>query len=121
MLENMLLSIMEEAGTAVMILAENVERHEFFASRLTRNEVQRQLLIIAGAVDKVMPTLRQQMPELEWDGWDKVGRELGLARPPFLAATDELVWFALRSLVPATLIWLKVYRQNQPELFAFHV
>jgi hypothetical protein len=30
---------------------------------------------------------------------------------------DEALWFACEAMVPATLLWLRVYRQNQPELF----
>lgn len=30
---------------------------------------------------------------------------------------DEALWFATTSLVPALLLWLRVYRQGQPELF----
>jgi len=117
MLESVLFTIMEEAGTALMILGEDVEREEFLASRLTRSEVQRQLLIMAGAADKVPAAARLLMPELEWDGWDKVKRELHQDQP----GADDALWFALRSLVPATLMWLQVYRKNQPELFAFTV
>ena len=34
-------------------------------------------------------------------------------------ARDEALWFAVRSLVPATLMWLRVYRESNPELFGF--
>jgi len=30
---------------------------------------------------------------------------------------DEALWFACEAMVPATLLWLRVYRQNQPEFF----
>lgn len=117
MLNSVLFLIMEEACTAVLILGADVEREEFLASRLTRGEVQRQLLIIANAADDVPAAMRQLLPELEWDGWDKVRRELQQAQP----GADEVLWFALRSLAPATLMWLQVYRKNEPELFAFTV
>jgi hypothetical protein len=32
-------------------------------------------------------------------------------------ALDETLWFACNSLMPATLLWLRVYQQSQPELF----
>jgi hypothetical protein len=36
-------------------------------------------------------------------------------------AQDDALMFGVRSLVPATLTWLKVYEQAQPELFtAWH-
>ena len=37
----------------------------------------------------------------------------GLARDTL----DETLWFACEALVPATLLWLRVYQQSQPELF----
>lgn len=30
---------------------------------------------------------------------------------------DEALWFACEALAPATLLWLRVYQQSQPELF----
>lgn len=115
MLNGALFAIIEEAGTAVMILGEEVEREEFLASCLTRGEVRRQLLAIANAAASVPAATRQMMPELEWAGWDRLGRALHQG----LAEEDEALWFGLRSLAPATLMWLQVYRKNRPELFAF--
>jgi hypothetical protein len=31
---------------------------------------------------------------------------------------DEALRFAVQSLVPATLSWLRVYRQSEPDLFS---
>jgi uncharacterized protein with HEPN domain len=117
MLNHALFAIMEEAGTAVMILSENVELPEFLASRLTRAEVQRQLRIMSGAIGSIPAAKRQQLPELEWDGWDRLGRALQGEN----ADANDAVWFAVRSLTPATLIWLQIYRKNQPELFALTI
>lgn len=117
MLNSALFAIIEEAGSAVMIMTEEVERQEFLASRLTRREVQRQLLIIAGCTGNLAPDARQLLPELPWDGWYTVAQELNNAN----TTVDDLLWFSVRSLVPATLMWLQVYRQNQPELFTFTV
>lgn len=115
MLNSALFAIVEEAGTAVMILTEEVEQAEFLNSRLTRAEARRQLLILAAAVGVVPAEARSLLPELEWDAWSKVAHELGQTG----AGADEFLWFTVRSLVPATLLWLQVYRRNQPELFAF--
>jgi uncharacterized protein with HEPN domain len=116
MLHSALFAIIEEAGTAVMILGEEVARDEFMASRLTRAEVQRQLTIMIAAVASVPAPARDLMPELEWAGWSKLGRELQLEA----AQAEDALWFALHSLVPATLMWLQVYRRQQPELFTFN-
>ena len=111
-----LLAILEEAGTAVLTLTEGVDEGEFFASRLTREESKRQVQTLARTTLQVPPECRRLMPEIDWDGWLKVGHDL-----PLKANEEgrELLWFAIRSLTPATLLWLRVYRQNQPELFDF--
>ncbi len=121
MLNHALLSIMQEAGTKVMILGEDVERAELMGSKLTRREMQRQLLILANAADSIPAAIRDQLPELEWDGWQKIGKALRLASAASDTDTDEALWFALRSLTPATLMWLQVHRQANPQLFAFSV
>ena len=83
-------------------------------SRLTRAEVLRQLTTLANSAQQVDADLRRDMPELDWSGWDTL-------RPRFSAgpgaALDEALWFACESVVPATLLWLRVYQQSHPALF----
>ncbi|TXT37043.1 MAG: hypothetical protein FD135_3881 [Comamonadaceae bacterium] len=108
------LGLIEQAATAVAILVEGLEREELLRSRLTRQEVLRQLITLAHSAAQVEPPERLQMPELDWDGWDALQRRFA---EPASAALDEALWFACESLVPATLLWLRVYQQSQPELF----
>ncbi|MBV5286544.1 MAG: hypothetical protein JZU45_10730 [Methyloversatilis discipulorum] len=91
------LAMLDEACSGVLILGEGLERDEFLSSRLTRAEVGRRL------------------PEIDWAGWSLLARTLPDQGP----ASDDTLWFALTSLVPATLMWLRLYRQREPELFAF--
>jgi uncharacterized protein with HEPN domain len=109
-----LLGLIERAGTSVAILVEGLARDELLRSRLTRAEVLRQLMTLADSVGQVDAPARAAMPELDWSGWDAM-------RPRFAsapgAALDDALWFACESLVPATLLWLRVYQQSQPELF----
>ncbi len=109
-----LLGIIEQAGTAIATLVEGLERDELLRSRLTRTEVLRQLKTLANSVGQFDPAARSEMPELDWTGWDAM-------RPRFSApageSLDEALWFACESLVPATLLWLRVYQQSQPVLF----
>ncbi len=109
-----LLGIVEQAGLAIATLAEGLERDELLRSRLTRAEVLRQLRTLADSLGQVEPCARQEMPELDWDGWDALRPRLS---GPSGQALDEALWFACESLVPATLLWLRVYRQSQPALF----
>lgn len=115
MLNASLLSIIEEAGIAVLILTEGLEEEEFRNSRLTRAEVGRQVKVMTGLAGKLPPRTCTLMAEVDWAGWATVARQLN---EPGWTAEDAL-WFAARSLIPATVMWLRVYRKNQPELFDF--
>lgn len=113
MLNASLLSIIEEAGVAVLTLTEGLEKDEFLASRLTRAETQRQVKIMSDTAASLPPQTQTLLAEVDWVGWHTVARQLGEDRN----AEQEALWFAVRSLVPATLMWLRVYRKNEPEVF----
>ncbi|NTV10727.1 MAG: hypothetical protein HGA47_08115 [Zoogloea sp.] len=112
-----LLAIIEEAGTAVLTLTEGVDEGELLASRLTRGEVLRQLQNIAETAANLPPHVRTRLPEIDWEGWTGTMRSLRLGG----VLEDEAICFAVRSLVPATLMWMRVYRQEHPALFSFSV
>ncbi|MDP9902783.1 hypothetical protein [Variovorax ginsengisoli] len=109
-----LLALIEQAGTGIAILVEGLARDELLRSRLTRAEVLRQLHTLVDSAGQVPPTLRGEMPELDWPGWDAMRVQL---RAPPGEALDEALGFACESLVPATLLWLRVYQRSQPALF----
>lgn len=115
MFDAALLSIIEEAGIGVLTLTEGLQQDEFFVSRLTRQETQRQLKAMSTALAAVPQATQTRLAEIDWSGWQMVTRQL---ESPNNDAQSTL-WFAVRSLVPATLMWLRVYRANQPELFAY--
>ena len=117
MLNAVLFAIIEEAASTILILTDDADKDELLASRLTCAEVQRQLLIMAGMMAEISDQTRDRMPELEWVGWNATIRAFKGSR----AWADEALWFAVRSLVPTTLIWLRVYRQKRPELFTPHI
>lgn len=113
MLNASLLSIIEEAGVAVLTLTEGLEQDEFLASRLTRAETLRQVRIMSASAGNVPPATQALLPEIEWRGWRTVAQQLDEGP----TAQGEALWFTVRSLIPATLMWLRVYRKNQPEVF----
>jgi uncharacterized protein with HEPN domain len=113
-LNSALLSLMEQAGSAIATLMEGLERDELLRSRLTRAEVLRQLRTLADSAGQIAPAARREMPELDWTGWDAMRSRFSA---PAGEALDEALWFACESLVPATLLWLRVYQQSQPALF----
>lgn len=108
------LGILENAGEAILTLTDDITPEEFFASRLTQQEVLRQTRIMAETAANVSETLKRQMPEIDWAGWFVLHSQLvgqgGFER--------DALWFAVRSLVPATLMWMRVYRKDVPELFS---
>jgi uncharacterized protein with HEPN domain len=118
MLHSALLGLIQGSCESVLILVEQLPRDELIRSRLTRAEVQRQLATLAASVAQIEPEQRATMPEFDWSGWALMGMQL--ARPPG-ETLDEALWFASQSLVPATLLWLRVYRQSQPDLFRMSV
>jgi len=119
MLAAALLAIVEEACTSVLILTEEVSAEEFLRSRITRAEVLRQLRSVAAALGEVPQATRAALPEFEWAGWLATARNFDGPGTGNGDAAGEAIWFAVRSLVPATLMWLRVYRQSRPELFVF--
>jgi len=122
MLNASLLSIIEEAGTAVLTLTEGLGQGEFMGSCLTRAETLRQVLIMSSSMANVPPSTQALLPEIGWRGWLAVKQQLEgsigvLHKDELRAVQNDALWFAVRSLVPATLMWLRVYRHNQPEVF----
>jgi uncharacterized protein with HEPN domain len=99
----------------VLTLTEGLEQDEFLRSRLTRLETQRQLKTMCETIAALPARTKALLAEVDWSGWSTVARQLD--------ATDDeardTLWFAVRSLAPATLMWLRVYRKNQPELFEY--
>ena len=108
-----LLGLVEEAAANVLILIEGIEAEELLHSRLTRQEVKRQLLDIANSLGNLQATLHSQMPELDWDAWATTVRHLNSSDQQ-----DASLWFAASALTPATLMWLRFYREREPRLFA---
>ena len=109
------LSLVEEAGAGVLVLVDGLDPQEFARSRLTRREVCRQLLVMAESLAGLPDSVRGAMPEVDWDAWARLPPRLDAQ--PVADAGEDAAWFAAASMVPATLSWLRVYRQHQPALF----
>ncbi|PWV61145.1 hypothetical protein [Plasticicumulans acidivorans] len=112
-----LLSLVERTGTDILTIVEGLSEEEFFRSRLTRQEVRRQVCLLASTLAGAPPLLRERLPELAWNDWARTALILGDGAD---AAQERLaLWQALNVLVVETLSWLRVHRESQPELFAF--
>lgn len=115
MLNAALLSIIEEAGIAVLTLTEGLEEDEFLASRITRTETLRLVKTMSESAANISSQVQTLFMEVDWNGWRSVARQLGENG----TAAQEALWFAVRSLVPVTLMWLRVYRKDQPGVFEY--
>lgn len=115
MLSGALLAIIDKAGHDAAVLIDGLGEAEFLRSRVTRAEVRRRVRTIADTATNMPPALRTQLAQIDWDGWIAIGARLRQDG----ALADETLWFAARSLVPATLMWLADYRRSHPALFEF--
>jgi len=115
-----LLSLVMQAAEDVIVLVDGLSEADFRRSRLTRAEARRRLASIASALAGLPAEVVRAAPEIDWDAWRATARALdeggGEAAPAIDAA-----WFAATALAPATLSWLRVYRQQQPGWFSFSV
>ena len=104
-----------EAGEGVLTLAEGLQPEDLQRSRLTRQALLTLLRDLGTAMTAVPPPARQAMPEIDWDGW--------LALPRALQHNDteqahEALVMGVYSLVPATLLWFRVYQPQCPTWFS---
>ena len=106
--------LVEQTLTDVLTLAEGLDQTALLRSRLTRAQVQTQLLTIADALGALSIDKVESAPELNWQGWAGARMDLASNQPE---ARDAALWAAVSGLVPETLIWLRVYRDQRPSLF----
>lgn len=111
-----LLQVIDAAGEAVLTLTESLTEAEFRRSRLTRHEVHRQLCTLADTLAALPPALLQGMPEIDAHAWRAARQAFALADE---TPRDDALWFAVQSQVPATLSWLRLYRQSHPQWFTY--
>ncbi|NML28955.1 hypothetical protein [Zoogloea dura] len=110
-----LLANIIDAGTDALTLAEDMDEATFRRSRLARSEISRLVGVIATNLADLPDAQRQQFAEIDWSAWSALTPQLQHDGPE----RDEALWFATRALVPATLMWLRVYKEGAPGLFEF--
>lgn len=108
------LEAFEQATTSLLTLSEGLEREELARARLTRLEVRRFLLDATSAIEALSPEAQDALPELDRAAWRATRQRLDAGD----AVESEMGWFAIQALTPTTLGWLRLYRREQPELFA---
>lgn len=104
-------ALVEQACTDVLTLTEGLEMEHLLASRLTRPEVRRQTMRIASSLAGLTPQERSALPELEWDSWSELPGLLESGG----TSEDDALCIAVESLMPVTLMWLRLYRNQPPQ------
>ena len=112
-----LLGIIEDAARAMVTMTAEVDEEAFARSRLTLPAVRRHARTIVETAANLPAATRARLEHLDWDAWAAVVSEGDKGG----AAARAALWFAARSLAPATLLWLATYRKHQPELFSYRV
>ncbi len=109
-----LLKIIEESCESILTLTEEVEPEEFFNSRITQQEVMHQIRTIADSASNLSFDIKNKMAEIDWAGWHFLQNQLAVTG----GFERDALWFSIKSLVPATIMWLRVFRKSTPEFFA---
>jgi hypothetical protein len=112
-----LLDIIRDACAAILTLTDGIDQESLAASRITRTEVVRQIGIVCRTAADLPIDTRSLLERLDWDAWSVTSRELRRGGDEAASA----MWFAARSLAPATLLWLQTYRKHLPDVFSYRV
>ncbi len=114
-LNGALLGIIEESARAMIGLSAGAEEAAFARSRLALPAVRRHARTLVQTAANLPVDTRVSLERVDWDAWATVVKESGRGGE----AEASALWFAARSLAPATLLWLATYRKSQPDLFAY--
>jgi len=112
MLTAAMLGLIEQAGLDIIVLTEELDDREFFASRLTRLRTFELLGTLAETARNLPPEVRSRLSAIDWPAWDAL--PVALARPN---ENTLRIWVAARELTPITVQGLIDYRRMHPELF----
>jgi uncharacterized protein with HEPN domain len=113
MLTAAMLGLIRQTGMDIIVLTEELDEQEFFASRITRLETMRLLGVMAETARGLSANVREQLPEINWVAW--------AALPAALIRPNEhplQIWVAARELTPLTVQHLIDYKRVCPELFS---
>jgi hypothetical protein len=117
-----LFDIIHTSGNAVLRLLVALEggADELFASSNTLQVIEDHLFNVAHTLAHLPPVVMLRLPQVDWPGWQGVHlalRERGLPDAPDPSARRDVIWYAVCSLLPATLVLLDQLRSQEPEWF----
>ena len=113
MLTGAMLGLMRQLGMDIIVLTEEINDSEFFASRLTRTETLRLLKSMSKTVQSLPVETRERLHEIDWAAWE--------ALPKVLASPSKhplQIWVAIKELTPMTVQQLSGYKKAHPALFS---
>lgn len=113
MLTAAMLGLIQQTGMDIIVLTEELDEQEFFASRITRLETFRLLGVMAYTAHNLPANVREQLPEIDWSAWAEL--PAALMRP---TAHPLQIWIAARELTPLTVQHLIDYKRVYPDLFS---
>jgi uncharacterized protein with HEPN domain len=113
MLTGAMLGLLRQTGMDIIVLTEELDEQEFFASRITRLETMRLLGVMAETARGLPANVREQLPEINWVAWAAL--PAALINP---TVHPLQIWVAARELTPLTVQHLIDYKRVHPELFS---
>jgi len=107
-----MLRMIEQTGIDILVLTEELDDQEFFASRLTRLQTFQLLGALAQTARNLPLDVRKRLSAINWEAWDSL--PIALAQPTQHAFR---IWVAAKELTPMTVQSLFDYKRIEPDLF----
>lgn len=110
-----LLGNLHDAGVAISLCTSGWEKDAFFESRAARKKALQCLTVMVDSARDLPDAVSARLGRIDWLAWEAL-RPLLKART---ADDCDRLWYAIGTLVPATVIELRRYRRLMPQLFEF--
>ena len=113
MLNGAMLGLMQRIALDIMILTDEINEEEFFASRMTRTQTLHLLRSLVQTAANLPVVTRERLPQIDWAAWAAL--KIALAKP---SQHPLQIWVAVKELTPLTVQQLNGYKKMQPQLFS---
>jgi hypothetical protein len=110
-----LFDIVHASGGTILrlLLALEGGADELFASPNTLATIEDHLAQVARTLAHLPPVVLLRLPQVDWAAWGAVHQALQQRDP----GRREIVWYAVCSVLPATLVLLDRLREREPAWF----
>ena len=112
MLTAAMLGLIEQTGLDIIVLTEELDDCEFFASRLTRMQTFQLLGALAETARNLPTDIRALLTGVDWPAWDSLLS--ALAQP---TKNSLRIWVAAKEWTPLMLQCLSDCKRVYPKLF----